>query len=86
MERRRKNAQAAEALRLTAQNLKELGVCDEVVKEPTGGAHRNPKDAITAVGKSIEKLIAKYDGKSADEIRKDRRTKYLKLGSKGLAA
>jgi acetyl-CoA carboxylase carboxyl transferase subunit alpha len=81
-----KMREAAEALRLTAQNLRELGVCDEVVKEPVGGAHRNPSDAIQAVGKAIEKMIAKFDGKSADDIRKDRRNKYLKLGSKGLAA
>lgn len=81
-----KMREAAEALRLTAQNLKELGVCDEVVKEPKGGAHRDATSAIESVGKAIEKLIASYDDKTADEIRKDRRKKYLDLGSKGLAA
>ena len=81
-----KMREAAEALRLTAQDLKSLGVCDTVVKEPIGGAHRDAGSAINAVGNAIEKLIAGYDGKSADEIRKDRRKKYLDLGSKGLAA
>ena len=81
-----KMREAAEALRLTAQNLNELGVCDRIIKEPAGGAHRDPQAAIAAVGTMVSSLIAELSGKSAQDIRADRRRKYLDLGSKGLAA
>ena len=81
-----KMREAAEALRLTAQDLKKLGVCDEVIKEPMGGAHRDREAAIAAVGKALSKLLSQLEGKSADKVRGDRRKKYLDLGSKGLAA
>lgn len=81
-----KMREAAEALRLTAQDLKELGVCDHIIAEPRGGAHRDKKAAIDAVGQAIGQLLNELDGKSATKIRKDRNQKYLKLGQKGLAA
>jgi len=81
-----KMREAAEALRLTAQNLAEMGVCDRIVKEPLGGAHRAPQEAIASVGKALEEMLKEFDGKSGDEIRAGRRQKYLDLGSKGLAA
>ena len=81
-----KMREAAEALRLTAQNLKELGVCDRIVKEPTGGAHRHRAAAIDAVGKAIGVMLAEMDGKSGKDIRDARRKKYLGIGAKGLAA
>ena len=81
-----KMREAAEALRLTAQNLKELGVCDRIVKEPAGGAHRNRTAAIDAVGKAIGVMLGELDGKSGKDIRDARRKKYLGIGAKGLAA
>jgi|TARA_B110000977_G_scaffold75910_1_gene102429 acetyl-CoA carboxylase carboxyl transferase subunit alpha len=81
-----KMREAAEALRLTAQNLKELGVCDRIIDEPTGGAHRHKKAAIDGVGKAISGMIAELSGKSPEALRNTRRQKYLDLGSKGLAA
>ena len=81
-----KMREAAEALRLTAQNLKELGVCDRIIDEPTGGAHRHKKAAIDGVGKAISGMIAELNGKSPEALRNTRRQKYLGLGSKGLAA
>ena len=81
-----KMREAAEALRLTAQNLRELGVCDRIVKEPTGGAHRNRAAAIDAVGKAIGVMLAEMDGKSGKDVRDARRKKYLGIGAKGLAA
>lgn len=78
--------EAAEALRLTAQNLKELGVCDVVIPEPRGGAQRDKAAAIKSVGDALIKQLATFDGKKPDAIRKARRAKYLALGSKGLAA
>jgi len=81
-----KMREAAEALRLTAQDLNKLGVCDEIIKEPLGGAHRDRAATIEAVGKALTKMLGQLDGKSADKVRGDRRKKYLDLGSKGLAA
>ena len=81
-----KMREAAEALRLTAQNLKELGVCDRIIKEPVGGAHRHKAESIAAVGKAIQIMLAEMQGKSGEEIRDARRKKYLGLGAKGLAA
>jgi acetyl-CoA carboxylase carboxyl transferase subunit alpha len=81
-----KMREAAEALRLTAQNLRELGVCDMIINEPVGGAHRHKKAAITGVGAAINFMLKEMDAMSPDELRQARRQKYLDLGAKGLAA
>ncbi len=78
--------EAGEALRLTAQDLIELGVCDMIINEPVGGAHRNKKAAITGVGAAINTMLKQMDAMSPDELRQTRRQKYLDLGAKGLAA
>ncbi len=83
---REKMREAAEALRLTAQNLRELGVCDQIIKEPMGGAHRDPKSTIAAVGTAIQAMLAEIDGQKGRDIRDNRRKKFLGLGAKGLAA
>ncbi len=81
-----KMREAAEALRLTAQDLQELGVCDRVIPEPRGGAHRAPEAMVFAVGDAVQALLDELDGLSGADLRSDRRRKYLDLGSKGLAA
>lgn len=81
-----KMREAAEALRLTAQDLNKLGVVDRVIDEPLGGAHRDPGLTIAAAGKVIEEMLASLAGKSPEELIKDRRQKFLEIGSKGLAA
>ena len=81
-----KAREAAEALRLTAKNLKELGVCDQIIAEPVGGAHRDPQATIAAVGKALDKTLAELAKRSGDDIRADRRKKYLAIGETGLAA
>jgi acetyl-CoA carboxylase carboxyl transferase subunit alpha len=81
-----KTREAAEALRLTAQDLAKLGVADRVIQEPLGGAHRASDAAITSVGEAIAGLLADLDGSSREELVKQRRDKYLKVGSRGLAA
>lgn len=77
---------AAEALRLTAQDLLRLGVVDRIVKEPLGGAQRGREAAIDAVGKAIEVMLKELSGKKPDWLVKDRRQKFLDMGAKGLAA
>ncbi|MEM7269322.1 MAG: acetyl-CoA carboxylase carboxyltransferase subunit alpha [Pseudomonadota bacterium] len=76
---------AAAALKLTAQDLKELAVIDRIVGEPLGGAQRDPAVAIEGVREAIREELAGFAGKSADEIRAARRKKFLDMGSKGLS-
>lgn len=76
---------AAEALRLTAQDLKKLGVIDRIVAEPMGGAQRDPAAAITSVGEEIAAMLAELDGRTPADLIKDRRQKFLDMGSKSLA-
>ncbi|WP_284165752.1 acetyl-CoA carboxylase carboxyltransferase subunit alpha [Frigidibacter sp. SD6-1] len=78
--------EAANALRLTAQDLLKLGVIDEIVKEPLGGAQRGREETIEAVGKAIGKALADLSGKKPADLIRSRREKFLDMGSKGLAA
>lgn len=81
-----KMREAAEALRLTAQDLSRLGVIDRIIKEPLGGAQRATKEAVEAVGKAIEAMLKELSGKKPEALVRDRRQKFLDMGSKGLAA
>ncbi len=81
-----KMREAAEALRLTAQDLYKLGVCDRIITEPKGGAHRDRPAAIESVRAAIAAMLKELDGKDAAALIKDRRQKFLDIGSKGLAA
>ena len=81
-----KMREAAEALRLTAQDLRKLGVIDRIVEEPVGGAHRAPTDAIARAGQALGEMLGEFDGLSSGEIRDARRRKFLEMGAKGLAA
>jgi len=79
------NAQdAAEALKLTAQDLHRLGVVDEVVAEPLGGAHREPQGAIAALGNAIEGALRPLLALDRAELREQRRQKFLAMGGRGL--
>lgn len=81
-----KMREAAEALRLTAQDLHKLGVCDRIITEPKGGAHRDRPAAVESVRSAIAAMLKELDGKDAAALIKDRRQKFLDIGSKGLAA
>ncbi len=81
-----KMREAAEALRLTAQDLQRLGVIDRIIKEPMGGAQRAPKETVETVGKAIEAMLKELSGKKPEALIRDRRQKFLDMGSKGLAA
>ncbi|SDD24667.1 acetyl-CoA carboxylase carboxyl transferase subunit alpha [Paracoccus isoporae] len=75
---------AAKALRLTAQDLKQLGVIDRIAPEPLGGAQRDPAAAIAAVGKEIAAMLTELQGRKPADLIKDRRQKFLDMGQKGL--
>ena len=80
-----KMREAAEALRLTAQDLKKLGVCDKIIPEPVGGAQRDRGLTISRVGQAIGELLGELDQMTADQRREARRRKFLEMGAKGLA-
>ena len=81
-----KMREAAEALRLTADDLYALGISDQIIEEPVGGAHRDPEQAIEAVKTAIGKMLSALHSKKPKDLINQRRKKFLKLGSKGLAA
>ena len=76
--------EAASALRLTAQDLKELGVIDDIVKEPIGGAHREREEAIAAVGDAVADALDELVGLDGLTLRNKRREKFLAMGKNGL--
>ena len=79
------NAQdAAEALKLTAQDLLKLGVIDGIVPEPLGGAHRERQPAVAAAGEAIEAALRPLVALDGPSLRQQRREKFLAMGSRGL--
>ncbi|SEM58724.1 acetyl-CoA carboxylase carboxyltransferase subunit alpha [Sphingomonas gellani] len=75
-----KAADAADAMRITAQDLKNFGVIDTIVPEPLGGAHRAPQAAIGALADAIEAALTELGGTAPDVLRQDRRRKFLAMG------
>jgi len=71
---------AAEAMKVTAQDLKALGVIDAIVPEPMGGAHRDPAAAIRALGDAIEAALVPLAELTAGALRAERRQKFLAMG------
>lgn len=78
-------AAAAEALKLTAEDLKRLKLVDTVVAEPLGGAQRNPAAAIEAVGDAVAEALAPLSALDGATLRARRREKFLEMGRDGLA-
>ena len=76
--------EAAEALRLTAQDLLRLGVVDRIVPEPLGGAHRLPKAAVENLGEAIDEALRPLLGLEGGVLRAQRREKFLAMGQRGL--
>ena len=75
---------AAEALRLTAQDMHELGVIDQIVEEPVGGAHRDIDAALNNLADAIDGQLQTLSALSAEALKKDRQEKYLNMGDKSL--
>jgi acetyl-CoA carboxylase carboxyl transferase subunit alpha len=71
---------AASALKLTAQDLKKLGVIDEIIPEPPGGAQRHAAKTIANVGEAVARSLAAFAGVSRDVLRTQRREKFLGIG------
>jgi acetyl-CoA carboxylase carboxyl transferase subunit alpha len=77
--------EAAEALKLTAQDLFRLGVIDRIVPEPLGGAHRVPREAIAALGDALDEVLRPLLGQGGAGLREERRRKFLTIGTGPLA-
>jgi acetyl-CoA carboxylase carboxyl transferase subunit alpha len=71
---------AAEALKLTAADLADSGIIDEVIPEPPGGAHLDPEAAAKAVGEAIVRNLDELVGKDAEVLVEERREKYYAMG------
>ncbi len=71
---------AAEALCLTAQDLQRLKLIDQIVSEPLGGAHRDPKHTIAAVGKALQRTLTPLLALDAASLKAKRRDKFLAMG------
>ena len=82
---REKAKDAAEALKVTADSLNDLGVIDRILKEPVGGAHRERDLIINQVGDAVIEELDDLSQLSSDELRRDRRQKFLDMGRQGLA-
>jgi acetyl-CoA carboxylase carboxyl transferase subunit alpha len=71
---------AADALKLTAQDLHRLGIIDQIVAEPPGGAHADPAEAARALGEALEHHVGELANTEADELVRSREQKYRNIG------
>ena len=72
--------QAAEALKLTAQDMEKFKIIDEIIPEPIGGAHRDPISSINNLGNVLEKRLQELSSLSEEELIKLKESKYLEIG------
>ncbi|PST17949.1 acetyl-CoA carboxylase carboxyl transferase subunit alpha [Rhizobium sp. JAB6] len=72
--------EAATNMKITADDLKSLGVIDGIIPEPVGGAHRDPNAVISAAGETIANALAELSSRSGEQLRSDRRQKFLNIG------
>lgn len=79
-----KAPEAAEAQRITAQDLYKLGVIDQIIAEPMGGAHRHPEIAIRSAGEAIDQALISLSAHEGRKLVQMRRDKFLQMGKKGL--
>ena len=76
-----KTKEATEALHLTAQDLKKLGIIDEIVPEPVGGAHRNPEQTIENLRAALKQNLQELSAISPDKLKTKRTEKFMKIGA-----
>ena len=76
----KKTLEASKAMKLTSKDLLKLGIIDEIVPEPSGGAHRNKEQILKNIENSIEKNLIFFNQKSKEEIFNHRKSKFLSIG------
>ncbi|MBB5574094.1 MULTISPECIES: acetyl-CoA carboxylase carboxyltransferase subunit alpha [Rhizobium] len=72
--------EAATNMKITAEDLKGLGIIDGIIPEPLGGAHRDPQTVIAATGDMISNALSELSSRSGEQLRSDRRQKFLNMG------
>jgi len=77
-----KAQEAATSMKITAQDMLRFGVIDSILREPSGGAHRDPDAMIAITGEAIAQTMDELRNLDADAIRKQRRQKFLDIGRK----
>ncbi|MEM1381603.1 MAG: acetyl-CoA carboxylase carboxyltransferase subunit alpha [Pseudomonadota bacterium] len=77
---------AADAMKISAQDLADLGVIDGIIPEPLGGSHRAPSEAMASVRDAVSAALDELTSLSAEELIKQRREKFIALGRQGLDA
>ena len=80
LERPKKTLEAATAMKLSSKDLKELNIIDEIIPEPTGGAHRNKEEILNNIRSSLSLNLEKLSELSRDEIYTQRKNKFLSIG------
>ncbi len=78
--RRQESPEAAEALKITAESLKKLGIIDEIIAEPKGAAHSDPVKAVEAVKKAVLKHLKALKQLDTDTLVQRRYDKYAAMG------
>ncbi len=73
-------AEAAQAMKITASELLRLDVIDQIIYEPTGGAHRDPALAINRIANALSSELASLAGLNAEQLRSERQNKFLRMG------
>ena len=71
---------AATNMRITAPDLLEMGMIDEIIPEPVGGAHRDPEATFKSVSDTLDRLLTEYEKLGRDKVRSERQDKYLAMG------
>ncbi len=75
-----KAQEAATNMKITAEDMRRFGIIDGIIREPTGGAHRDPAAAITAAGEAIHQALTQLHNLDPDAVRQQRREKFLAMG------
>lgn len=81
-----KTKEATEALHLTAQDLQKLGIIDEIVAEPLGGAHRQPEVVFENLRNALKQNLQELTAVGYDKLKKQRTDKFMKIGSQFVVA
>jgi acetyl-CoA carboxylase carboxyl transferase subunit alpha len=71
---------AATSMKITAQDLLELGVIDDIIPEPLGGAHRDKAATVERAGTAIARALDEFEGKGPEEVRRQRHDRFLEIG------
>jgi len=80
-----KAKEAAEAMKITAEDLLKLGIVDQVIKEPVGGAHRDAQKAVKAAGRALDKALESLSKLTPNELRQQRKERFYAIGREGLS-